>query len=128
MVEKKQKTSPSGFVATLLGDVVGSRTSTDRRGLHAHLSGRLDELTDLLRSEEQASGMQVLASPLRITTGDEYQGTFVRVGGALTAARWLRLALLPAPDEVSDGLSRLERIGFALVHASRLVSRLPRSH
>jgi hypothetical protein len=82
----------------LLGDVVGSRTTTDRRALHARLSGRLEELNDLLRSEERATGEQVVMSPLRITAGDEYQGTFARVGGALGAARWLRLSLWPEVD------------------------------
>ena len=45
----------------------------------------------------------LLASPLRVTAGDEYQGTFTTLGGALRATRWLRLALLPDVD-VRHGL------------------------
>jgi hypothetical protein len=85
-------------VATLLGDVVGSRGFADRQALHARLAGRLDELNEVLRVEERESGEPVLDSPLRVTTGDEYQGTFATVGAALRASRWLRLALLPEVD------------------------------
>jgi hypothetical protein len=45
----------------------------------------------------------VLTSPLRVTAGDEYQGTFATLGAALRATRWLRLALLPDVD-VRHGL------------------------
>jgi hypothetical protein len=99
----KKKHLTSGPVATVIGDVVGSRVVADRRDLHARLAGRLDELNDLLRAEERESGVALLTTPLWITAGDEYQGTFPTVGAALRATRWLRLALLPEVD-VRQGL------------------------
>ena len=103
MIERKKRTSGSGPVATVLGDIVGSRGFRDRRDLHRRLVGRLDELNDLFRAEERETATAVLASPLRVTAGDEYQGTFTTLGGALRATRWLRLALLPDVD-VRHGL------------------------
>ncbi|MFC5177198.1 SatD family protein [Nocardioides taihuensis] len=75
--------------ATLLGDLVGSRTTADRPALHERLVAVLDEGNEVL-------GPTV---PLRITVGDEYQGCFDDVGSALHAALWLRVALLPACDQ-----------------------------
>jgi hypothetical protein len=94
MVEKKDMAS----VCTVVGDVVGSRGSHDRRYLHDRLVGRLAELNDLVRAEERETGQRLLLTPLRITVGDEYQGTFATVGAALRATRWLRLSLLPDID------------------------------
>jgi hypothetical protein len=94
-----RKKSPSLTpVATLIGDVVGSRGFSDRRDLHTRLGGRLAELNDLLRAEERETGASLVSTPLWITAGDEYQGAFVTVGTALRACRWLRLALLPEID------------------------------
>ena len=75
-------------VATLIGDVVASRTVFDRAGLHTRLS----------RLVERGNGELDPLSPLRITVGDEYQGTFTTVGEALHAALWLRLHF----QEVAD--------------------------
>lgn len=75
-------------VAAIIGDVVGSRTSLDRRDVHARLSRVVADLN----SEEAP------LRPLRITVGDEYQGCFATVGQALRAAVSLRLALLPEVD------------------------------
>ncbi len=96
MPVKKPMTSRP--VATVIADVVGSRGFRDRPALHARLAGRLEELNDLFAAEERESGEQVLLSPLWITAGDEYQGTFATLGGALRATRWLRLSLLPEVD------------------------------
>jgi hypothetical protein len=90
-------------VATVIGDVVGSRGFADRRSLHDRLAGRLDELNELFAAEEREGGETVLVSALRVTAGDEYQGTFATLGAALRASRWLRLALLPDVD-VRQGL------------------------
>jgi hypothetical protein len=90
-------------IATVLGDVIGSRGFRDRRDLHSRLVGRLDELNELLRAEERETGVSILVSPLRVTAGDEYQGTFTTVGGALRTTGWLRLALMPDID-VRHGL------------------------
>ncbi len=79
---------PDTCVAALIGDVVGSRAAADRTDLHH----RLDKLIG--RANEELQPMV----PLRITVGDEYQGCFATVGGALHAAFWLRLELLPGAD------------------------------
>jgi hypothetical protein len=97
MTSKKDAAS-SAPVATVIGDIVGSRGFDDRRDLHARLAGRLDELNDLLRVEEEQGGEPVVVAPLWITAGDEYQGVFATVGAALRATRWLRIALLPEVD------------------------------
>src|SRR5690349_22305813 len=95
----REKDNASGeAVATVIADVVGSRGFADRRDLHDRLAGRLEELNDLLRTEERSTGADLLVTPLWITAGDEYQGAFTTVGAALRAARWLRLALLPEVD------------------------------
>ena len=84
MAGKKTETS----VAPLIGDVVRSRTVTDRRDLHRRLRAVL------------GTANQRLAPPgeLRITVGDEFQGDFGSVGQACAAALWLRLELLPDVD------------------------------
>lgn len=75
-------------VATLIGDVVGSRSAASRAALHA----RLDELVT------RANDDLAPAVPLRITVGDEFQGCFAEVGGALRAVSRLQAAALPDVD------------------------------
>jgi len=75
-------------LATLIGDVVGSRTSSDRAELH----GRLTKVVD------SANTALTPTTPLRITVGDEFQGSFATVGAAIHASLWLRLELLPDAD------------------------------
>jgi len=103
MGERKILTSGRAPIATVLGDIIGSRGFRDRRDLHVRLVGRLDELNDTLRAEEGETGVSLLVSPLRVTAGDEYQGTFTTLGRALRATGWLRLALQPDVD-VRHGL------------------------
>ena len=74
--------------ATLIGDLVGSRTAVDRRGLHDRLRAVLDDVNEATAPR----------TPLRITVGDEYQGTFATVGAAVATALRVRLALLPEHD------------------------------
>lgn len=73
-------------LATLIGDVVGSRRSVDRRALHRELSAALRAV---------AGGAD---DPPSITVGDEFQGSYPHVGDALAAAWTLRLALAPDID------------------------------
>ena len=80
-------------VATLIGDVVSSRTSPDRRGLHAAIGDALDE----------ANARFGPVAPLRITLGDEYQASFADLGTAQSCALWLRVRLAPVA-EVRHGL------------------------
>lgn len=72
-------------MATVIGDVVGSRDVTDRADLHDRLVAAIGAVNDQLAP----------LVPLRITVGDEYQGGFATVGEALVAA--LRVRLLAAP-------------------------------
>ena len=75
-------------VATLIGDVVRSRTADHRGRLHERLVGALEDVNRTLDP----------VTPLRITVGDEYQGTFADVGAAVRAALRLRVAMLPDHD------------------------------
>lgn len=77
----------SGPVATLIGDVVGSRAAASRPALHKRIVELLDEVN--------ADGPLV---PLRITVGDEFQGCFADLGRALRAVRRLRVSGLPGVD------------------------------
>jgi hypothetical protein len=78
----------SSVVATLIGDVVGSRDAGSRAALHA----RLEALVAHVNAETAP------VVPLRITVGDEYQGCWSTVGQALVALRMLRLDGLPDVD------------------------------
>ncbi|MET0839079.1 MAG: SatD family protein, partial [Marmoricola sp.] len=79
-------------VATLIGDVVGSRTAADRSGLHGRLADVLTRANELLRP----------TVPLRITVADEFQGCFTTVGEAVHASLWLTLHL--APGQLRHGI------------------------
>lgn len=83
----------AGTVATVIGDVVGSRHAASRARLHARLEAVLAEVN--ADSEP--------LTPLRITVGDEYQGAFVSLGAALRAVRRIQLVLGPDVD-VRHGL------------------------
>ncbi len=78
MTEMKQPA-----VATVIGDVVGSRSAPDRARLHTRLTALLEHANTHLRP----------AVPLRVTVGDEFQGCFATVGAAVHASLWLRLHL-----------------------------------
>jgi hypothetical protein len=78
----------SGPRAALLGDLVGSRTAADRQALHDALSAALTEVSAEVDPVDD----------IRVTAGDEFQGTFVKVGEALYAALLLRLRLSPQID------------------------------
>ena len=76
------------LTATLIGDVVASRKADDRAVLHEQLSDLLARVNDICAP----------TTPLRITVGDEFQGSFATVGEALQASLRLRLGLLPGHD------------------------------
>lgn len=75
-------------VATLIGDLVGSRRSADRAVVHRRL---VDALGTVNAEAEPVT-------PLRVTVGDEYQGCFARLGDAVRASLRLRLLLAPVVD------------------------------
>jgi SatD family protein len=75
-------------VAALIGDLVGSRTATDRERLHRTLAAALDATN----AELEPLGA------LRIIAGDEFQATYVHLGTALRAAWRLRWALAGETD------------------------------
>ena len=85
------KPAPS-VLATVIGDLVGSRVSPDRSALHGHLAEVLAQANAELRP----------VVPLRITAGDEYQGAFATVGAAVHASWWVQLAL--RPDDLRHGI------------------------
>jgi hypothetical protein len=72
--------------ATLIGDVVGSRTVADRAGAHRLLNSALRDVSD------------DAIDPPAFTVGDEFQGAFASVGLAIAAALSLRLAVAPDID------------------------------
>lgn len=75
-------------LATVIGDLVGSRASADRSDLHQRVGAALAEVNDLLAP----------VRPLWITAGDEFQGTFATVGEAVQATLLVRLRLVPSHD------------------------------
>ena len=76
----------SGIRATLIGDVVGSRTVADRAGAHRLLNKALRGVA------------KDAVDPPAFTVGDEFQGAFASVGLAIAAALSLRLAVAPDID------------------------------
>ena len=74
-------------LATVIGDLVGSRRAADRIALHARLTDALARTNTVLAA----------VTPLKVTVGDEFQGSYARLGDALHATLRVRLAL--APDD-----------------------------
>ena len=72
--------------ATVVGDLVASRSRGDRAELHTRFAAALDHV----------NATEAPVVPLRIQAGDEFQGRFATRGHALGAV--LRLRLWLAPD------------------------------
>jgi hypothetical protein len=83
---KMKNQASSNLRATLIGDVVGSRTVADRAGTHRALNKALREVA------------AAAIDPPAFTVGDEFQGAFTRVGLAIDAALSLRLSIAPDID------------------------------
>ncbi|BBZ72197.1 SatD family protein [Mycobacterium paraseoulense] len=81
----KVKAEPS-IRATLIGDVVGSRRAGDRPALHRRVADALGQV---------ANGA---IDPPSFTVGDEFQGSYPTLGGAIDAALTVRLLLVPDVD------------------------------
>ncbi|PUA79034.1 SatD family protein [Nocardioides currus] len=84
-------------VTTLIGDLIGSRVSADRRALHARFQQAIDDVNERFAPP----------TPARITVGDEYQAVFASLGDALAASLLVRIALRPDGD-IRHGLGRGE--------------------
>jgi hypothetical protein len=82
---QQMKRSPSSR-ATMIGDVVGSRSVPDRADVHRRLSRALRDVAD------------GAVDPPAFTVGDEFQGAFAHVGHAIAAALSVRLAVAPHVD------------------------------
>jgi hypothetical protein len=81
-----KSSASSDLRATLIGDVVGSRTVADRAGAHRALNRALRDIA------------AAAIDPPAFTVGDEFQGAFTRVGLAIDAALALRLSVAPDID------------------------------
>jgi hypothetical protein len=81
-----KNSASSTLRATLIGDVVGSRTVADRAGAHRALNKALRDVA------------AAAIDPPAFTVGDEFQGAFTRVGLAIDAALSLRLSIAPDID------------------------------
>ena len=77
--------SPS---VVLIGDVVDSRGSHDRAGLHARL-------VEVLATE---AALGIAQDGPAVTVGDEFQAQYAALGPALAAAFRIRVTLLPEVD------------------------------
>jgi hypothetical protein len=79
-------------LASLIGDVVNSKTHGDRRRLQHSLEVVLAVVNKLLDP----------AQPLEVTVGDEFQGGFSNAHEAILASLLVRLRLLMADDEADS--------------------------
>lgn len=71
--------------ATVIGDLIGSRRSTDRHGIHRVVTAALADVAAAIPP----------TTPLAITAGDEFQGTYATLGEAVHTTLLLQLRLLP---------------------------------
>src|SRR3954471_14880094 len=90
---RMKSSASSSLRATLIGDVVGSRTVAGRAGTHRALNKALRDVA------------AAAIDPPAFTVGDEFQGAFTRVGLAIDAALSLRLSIAPDVD-VRFGIGR----------------------
>lgn len=91
----KRQPSPTEPIVAVIGDVRGSRRAPDRQALHDTLAATLSAVND----DHEA------LDPLRITVGDEFQGTYATLGAAVEAVYAVHLSL-PTRIEVRFGIGR----------------------
>ena len=96
-------------VATLIGDLVGSREAADRSRLQALTESVLETVNELMEPVQ----------PIAPTVGDEFQGAFSTVAEAVRASLLLELELL---DKAEVG----SRYGLGFGSVSLLEERSPR--
>ena len=104
MASQKSSASPasasSALRAAVIADVVSWRRTPDRAAARRRIASVLDAGNERFDP----------VTPLRITVGDEYQGSFASVGEALRATTWLSLALASGEDE--DALDVRHGVGW----------------
>lgn len=83
------------YPCVVIGDLVGSRGAPDRRALHRAVTKALVSVNATVPA----------VTELRITVGDEFQGSYGTLGAAIEAALRVRLELLPGAD-VRAGIGR----------------------
>ena len=99
---KPRAESEHDIQVALIGDLVGSRRSSDRSQVQQHL------VAALAIANERTTPVQAL-SP---TVGDEFQGVYADVGSALRASLVVRLALPADVDfRCGIGVGTLEIVG-----------------
>ena len=96
MTKSQVRPAHSGAVFAVLGDVVESRTHTDRRALQRRLRTALERANSLT---------PMMSQPLTLTVGDEFQGICKSLAAALGATLIVRLALTGQAD-VRFGIGR----------------------
>lgn len=89
----------SDILVAVMGDLVGSERQIDRARLHRVFN----EIVDA--ENQRAAG--ILASPLTITLGDEFQGLVSTLAEAIALVRRLRLTLLAADVECRFAIGRV---------------------
>ena len=89
-------------LATLIGDLVGSRRVADRQAVQ----------DALVRALERVNADVPAAQPLEPTIGDEFQGAYDELADAVRASLLIRLLLLPVADS-RYGLGRGEVTVFS---------------
>ena len=77
--------NPLASPCVVIGDLVGSRSVPDRREVHRVLEKALVAVNALVPAMTE----------LRVTAGDEFQGSYRTLGAAIDAALRVRLELLP---------------------------------
>lgn len=73
---------------SVLGDLIGSRRSADRQGLHERLTIALTQVNQEIVTDQ----------PLAVVAGDEFQGSYASLGDALGAVLLVRSLLSPQTD------------------------------
>jgi SatD family (SatD) len=74
--------------AAVIGDVTGSRHAGDREGLQSEIRAVIGRANAMVGADQ----------PLTITLGDEFQGAYVSLAGALQASFWLQVLFVGVAD------------------------------
>lgn len=98
----------SGY-AGLIGDISGSKAHPRRGELQTLLTTALAETSRRVPAVQE----------LQPTIGDEFQGLFASVAGALQASFWIRLCLMRGPNVRADARFGIGWGGLVVLDAAR---------